>query len=123
MQQYATLGSEVENFCPKLEAGPTSTSASTLPSYWMRHDYGPYVEVDSGMRLTSAAMSRYPVSQAPTHSQSRWNQERKRWEHDRFVLFLFLMYVPLILIQLDFFRHVHIPAEHLLTLLCLSVYM
>ncbi|KDR09046.1 uncharacterized protein LOC110839032 isoform X2 [Zootermopsis nevadensis] len=84
MQQYVTLGSELENHRPKLEIGPTPTSASTLPGYWMRHDYGPYVEVDSGTRLTSAPMPRYLVPQTPTHAQSRWNQERKRWDHDRF---------------------------------------
>jgi hypothetical protein len=103
MQQYATLGNEMENHRPKLEMVLTPTSASTLPGYWMRHDYGPYVEVDSGMRLTSAPMSRYPVSQAPAHAQSRWNQERRRWEHDRFVFLISYscVYATLILIQLD----------------------
>jgi hypothetical protein len=85
-QQYATLGIELENHRTRMEAGPTPIVASTLPSYWMRHDYGPYIEVDSGTRLTSAPTSRYPVTQAPSQAQSRWHQERNRCNYRFYAL-------------------------------------
>lgn len=78
MQQYAALGMELENQRPRLETCPSLTSAATLPSYWIRHDHGPYMETDSGIHLLSAPMPRFPVLQAPSQAQSRWHQERNR---------------------------------------------
>jgi hypothetical protein len=82
-QQYATLGGELENHRPRLETGPFPSAASTLPSNWMRHDQGPYTEVDSGMHLTHAPMPRYPAPQIISQAQSRWHQERNRLVTDR----------------------------------------
>ncbi|XP_023727525.1 uncharacterized protein LOC111875475 isoform X3 [Cryptotermes secundus] len=79
IQQYATLGNELENHHPRLETGPTSSAVSTLPSNWMRHDQGLYTEVDSGMHLTHSPMPRYPVSHVLSQTQSRWHQERNRF--------------------------------------------
>ena len=78
MQQYVTRGIELENQRLRLETCLNLTTASTLPSYWMRHDHGPYVEAESGMHLPSAPMPRFQVLQAPSQAQSRWHQERNR---------------------------------------------
>ncbi|PSN47165.1 hypothetical protein C0J52_13494 [Blattella germanica] len=81
MHQYSTLGIEVDMHRPRMDIGHAPTNTSTLPNYWVRHDYGPYVDVvDSAMRLNSGSMPRYPVTQPPSqHQHTRWNQERNRF--------------------------------------------
>ncbi|XP_069684685.1 uncharacterized protein sstn isoform X2 [Periplaneta americana] len=79
MQQYSNLGLDLESIRTRLDVGSTLTTAATLPSYWMRHDYGPYIEVDSGIRLTTAPMTRYQASQPSNQNQVRWHQERNRF--------------------------------------------
>lgn len=90
VQQYATRGAELENQRPRLETCSSLTTASTLPTYWMRHDHGPYMEADAWMHLPSAPVSRFPVSRAPSQAQSRWHQERNRYDHVKLVLCLLL---------------------------------
>ena len=92
VQQYATRGIELENRRPRLDACSSLTTVSTLPSYWMRYDHGPYMEAGSGMHSPSAPMPRFQVLQAPSQAQSRWHPERNRWDHVKLILLLLLLH-------------------------------
>ena len=78
MHHYSTLGIE-DMHRQRLDVGPPPMTTSTLPNYWVRHDYGPYVDVDPNMRFSSTSIPRYPAPQPSSQmQQSRWNQERNR---------------------------------------------